>query len=134
LVFREYFLAITPSKTVMTEPYQKGALRSCGAALGNTRIKYLMRRLVFSATAAWLAASYAGWVQSPPVDPRVVFPDSDDAMARALADPKLPPEVKAELFTLFDTRLGPQLIEDDAGNIWLYRRGEAPVITKRRKN
>jgi hypothetical protein len=80
-----------------------------------------MRAFTFLA-GIFVAGSCFAWAQNPPVDPRVVFPNSDDAMARALADPKLPPEVKAQLFALFDARLGPQLMEDDAGNICLYRR------------
>jgi hypothetical protein len=92
-----------------------------------------MRALTFLAGISWLIGSCFAWAQGPPVDPQVVFPNSDGAMARALADPKLPPEVKVQLFALFDARLGPQLIEDDAGNIWLYRRGQPPVIVKTRK-
>jgi hypothetical protein len=79
-----------------------------------------------------LSAVPAG-AQSPPVDQRAVFPDSDEAMARALACPKLPSDVKEQLFALFEARLRPQAIKDRAGNTWLYRQGRSPVIIKRRK-
>jgi hypothetical protein len=92
-----------------------------------------MRAIACSATVVWLIGSWAGHAQSPPVDQRTLFPDSDDAMARALADPKIPPEVKAQLFALFDARLKPREIEDQRGNTWLYRNGQAPMIIRRRK-
>ena len=92
-----------------------------------------MRALTFLAGISSLIGSCFAWALRAPVDPHVVFPNSDEGMARALADPRLPPEVKAQLFALLDARLGPQLIEDDAGNIWLYRRGQAPEIVRTRK-
>jgi len=52
-------------------------------------------------------------------------------MARALADPKIPSEVKQQLFALFDSRLKPQLIEDKAGTRWLYRRGQVPIMIEK---
>jgi hypothetical protein len=90
-----------------------------------------MRVLTYSVTIAWLIGSYPAPAQSPPVDQRVIFPHSDDAMARALADPKIPADVKQQLFALFDSRLKPQLVEDKAGNQWLYRQGQAPIIIQK---
>ena len=92
-----------------------------------------MHVLIYSVTIAWLIASYPALAQSPPIDQRAIFLDSDDAMARALADPKLPAEVKQQLFALFDSRLKPQLIEDKDGNRWLYRRGQPPTMIEKQK-
>jgi hypothetical protein len=92
-----------------------------------------MRVLIHSMTIAWLIASYPALAQSPPIDQRAIFPDSDDAMARALADPKIPAEVKQQLFALFDSRLKPRVIGDNAGNLWLYRQGQAPVMIEKQK-
>jgi hypothetical protein len=54
-------------------------------------------------------------------------------MARALADPKIPAEVKQQLFALFDSRLKSQLIEDKGRNRWLYRRGQPPTMIEKQK-
>jgi len=91
-----------------------------------------MRAPKFLGTAAWLLGSLTGWAQNPPADQRAIFPNSDDAMARALADPRIPSDVKAQLFTLFDSRLRPQEIEDQEGNTWLYQQGQKPVIIRKR--
>jgi hypothetical protein len=91
-----------------------------------------MRAPTFLGIAAWLLGSLTGWAQNPPVDQRTIFPNSDAAMARALADPKIPLDVKAQLFALFDARLRPQEIEDQEGNTWLYRQGQKPVIIRKR--
>jgi hypothetical protein len=91
-----------------------------------------MRVLTCSVTIAWLI-SYPASAQSPPVDQRAIFPDSDDAMARALADPKIPAEIKQQLFALFDSRLKPQLLEDKGGSRWLYRRGQPPTMIEKQK-
>jgi hypothetical protein len=91
-----------------------------------------MRAPKFLGTAAWLLGSLTGWAQNPPADQRAIFPNSDNAMARALADPRIPSDVKAQLFTLFDSRLRPQEIEDQEGNTWLYQQGQKPVIIRKR--
>jgi hypothetical protein len=93
-----------------------------------------MRVLSYLVTIAWLICSYPASAQNPPLDQREIFPDSDDAMARALADPKIPPEIKQQLFALFDSRLEPEVIEDQAGNRWLYRRGQAPIMIEKQKH
>jgi hypothetical protein len=92
-----------------------------------------MRAFTCSAALALMIGLCAGWAQSPPIDQQAIFPNSEDAMARALADPKIPPEVKAQLFALFTARLKPREIEDKAGNTWLYRQSQEPVIIKERK-
>src|ERR1700746_1325668 len=94
---------------------------------------HAMRARTCLAGISWLIGSCFAWAQRPPVDPQVVFPNSDGAMARALADPQLPPEVKVQLFAVNDAGRRPQLIEDDPGNICLYRREQPPVIVKTRK-
>jgi hypothetical protein len=77
-----------------------------------------------------LLAGSAAWGQTPPVDQKTFFPESDASMARALADPMIALETKAALFMLFERRLWPQTVEDRDGNVWLYRRGENPVMIK----
>ena len=91
-----------------------------------------MRAPAFLGTAACLLGSLTCWAQNPPVDQRAIFPNSDDAMARALADTRIPSDVKAQLFALFDARLRPQEIEDHEGNTWLYQQGQKPVIVRKR--
>jgi hypothetical protein len=59
-----------------------------------------MRVLMYSVTTAWLISLYPASAQTPPIDQGAIFPDSDDAMARALADPKIPFELKQELFAV----------------------------------
>jgi len=48
--------------------------------------------------AVWCSTAEA---QSPPLKQADVFPQSDGAMARALADPLIPLEIKEQLFALF---------------------------------
>lgn len=79
--------------------------------------------------ALWESTALA---QSPPLPQNEVFPSSDDAMARALADPFIALETKEELFRLFERRQWPQEIQDRAGNTWLYRPDQPPVMIRRR--
>jgi hypothetical protein len=92
-----------------------------------------MRVFTYSVIIAWLIGSYPASAQTPPIDQRAILPDSDDAMARAPADPKIPFELKQQLFALFDSRLKPQVIEDKTGNRWLYRQGQAPITIGKQK-
>jgi len=75
--------------------------------------------------AVWCSTAEA---QSPPWKQTDVFPPSDGAMARALADPLIPLEVKKQLFALFERRLWPQEIRDPEGRLWVYRRDAPPVL------
>ena len=75
--------------------------------------------------AVWCSTAEA---QSPPWKQTDVFPPSDSAMARALADPLIPLETKEQLFGLFERRLWPQEIRDDEGRVWIYRRDAPPVL------
>jgi hypothetical protein len=75
--------------------------------------------------AVWCSTAEA---QSPPWKQADVFPPSDGAMARALADPHIPLEVKRQLFALFERRLWPQEIRDREGRLWVYRRDAPPVL------
>jgi hypothetical protein len=79
---------------------------------------------VMAIVAVWCSAAEA---QSPPWKQTDVFPPSEGAMARALADPLIPLETKEQLFALFERRLWPQEIRDDEGRMWIYRRDAAPV-------
>ena len=78
---------------------------------------------VMAIVAVWCSAAEA---QSPPWKQTDVFPPSDGAMARALADPLIPLEVKKQLFALFERRLWPQEIRDPEGRLWVYRRDAPP--------
>ena len=75
--------------------------------------------------AVWCSTAEA---QSPPLKQADVFPQSDGAMARALADPLIPLEIKEQLFALFERRLWPQEIRDGEGRVWIYRRDATPVL------
>jgi hypothetical protein len=44
---------------------------------------------------------------------------------------RIPSDVKAQLFALFDARLRPQEIEDQERNTWLYQQGQKPVIIRK---
>jgi hypothetical protein len=65
--------------------------------------------------------------QSPPWKQTDVFPPSDGAMVRALADPLVPFDVKDQLYALFAKRLWPQEIRDSEGQLWVYRPDAPPV-------
>jgi hypothetical protein len=86
----------------------------------------MMGKLVgMAVVAVWCSTAEA---QSPPWKQTDVFPPSDGAMARALADPHISLEVKRQLFALFERRLWPQEIRDREGRLWVYRRDAPPVL------
>jgi hypothetical protein len=49
-------------------------------------------------------------------------------MARALADPLVPFDVKEQLYALFERRLWSQEIRDGEGRVWVYRQDAPPVL------
>jgi hypothetical protein len=75
--------------------------------------------------AVWCSTAEA---QSPPWKQTDVFPPSDGAMTRALADPLVPFDVKEQLYALFERRLRPQEIRDGEGRVWVYRQDAPPVL------
>ena len=84
----------------------------------------MMGKMVAMAVTVWCSTAEA---QSPPWKQTDVFPPSDDAMARALADPHIPLDVKQQLYALFERRLSSQEIRDGEGRVWVYRQDAPPV-------
>ena len=84
----------------------------------------MMGKMAAMAVTVWCSTAEA---QSPPWKQTDVFPPSDDAMARALADPHIPLDVKQQLYALFERRLSSQEIRDGEGRVWVYRQDAPPV-------
>jgi hypothetical protein len=100
---------------------QKGVLRQI-----NLVSCVMMGKLAAMAVVTvWCSMAEA---QSPPWKQTDVFPPSDGAMARALADPLVPGDVKEQLYALFERRLWPQELRDGEGRVWVYRQDAPPVL------